>query len=1145
MPLQLMNNKNISHIQMCQINISGLSKRSTIALDNYNFKMKNDVLAIQETLVDNQNQQSLIPSFTNMETFYLKNDRGVATGVKSSLLPQRIVELEDGISDVIWVTLNFNSKPILLGNFYVNPNSQTNVLQAAFKNIDNAIKYTEKFKLKHIVLIGDFNARNEKWADKLTNQNGRKLDDFITSKKFICVSPNSWTFKHANGGSTIDLAILSSHMSNLYCSSSIDEQVELFSGAPQRGHFPVIHQFGEARQAVGREPQKIYKDLKNTNWDEWTAHVSANIKAHPRLLSSEETDAQSLWLQFKNTVLESNTKVIPTKRITSHSKPFWTPVLSRLSYKLQQAKHKMGHRSTPANIYAFESAKEEFSMCLVKEKNNWIKTQLENLNVTESLQFWKNYKRTIVGGSSHQLGNLVENGVVYTEFADKEKILFNTFFSGSHIKNRNFDKAFEEKVENEYSEISWEAPDASEPNTLSQDEDHLNKLITFTEILEAIGHQKRSARCFDADGFHPVMLKNLPSEAVEVLLKIFNICLAEKNWLWNESNAVFLRKEGKANYLKAGSYRPISISSYFGKILERIIEKRIRLHCEIYCILDDEQEGFRTSRSTARYLYKLIATLKEAQQKKLTSFLLCLDFEKAFDSVWLKGLIVKLHRWGIRGNLLNLIDSFLFNRNVNLIINKEQGIRRKCGEYGVPQGSVLSPLLFILYVSDMFRRKPVQLALSTQPWSQVCKEHTSIFKYADDGSIAVVHNDPNVCHSIAQEMCNHITSWCYRWKLIVNCEKDKTECLIIEPSVANTNIAFANLSITGKSISFATSTKVLGLQLDNQLSFEAHANMKIKQCWFTWYKITRNTNRLWGLNVSSLVILFKTIVLSKLLYAAPVWLHSDNHLKFKSFFSRACLKISGSTHYASQDLLFLFMGLEPLEILYNVLCTKFILKALNSDINMKSLIYQLEDNPRHPFYHHIVLARKYLNLNDSRFTFKRRSQYRYLMDVEPSKIRYSRDNINNFRALLWTERLELDHKKVKDTEIGLDELKHCFKVCKYVFPRNSKRSTDTQVISLFHGHDLQFRAFRYSTGYSNRSNCHICPSKKDDNKHQTLECPRFNCAFRKKLLEIDSNYGILSETILFQANNIQLQSFRNIAQIIVNLPHIRLEQAKK
>ena len=83
------------------------------------------------------------------------------------------------------------------------------------------------------------------------------------------------------------------------------------------------------------------------------------------------------------------------------------------------------------------------------------------------------------------------------------------------------------------------------------------------------------------------------------------------------------------------------------------------------------------------------------------------------------------------------------------------------------------------------------------------------------------------------------------------------------------------------------------------------------------------------------------------------------------------------------------------------------------------------------------------------------------------------------------------------------------------------------------------------SGYSFRSNCHICPSKKDDNKHQTLECPKFNCAFRKKLLEIDSNFGILSETILFQANNIQLQSFRNIAQIIVNLPHIRLEQAKK
>ena len=161
-----------------------------------------------------------------------------------------------------------------------------------------------------------------------------------------------------------------------------------------------------------------------------------------------------------------------------------------------------------------------------------------------------------------------------------------------------------------------------------------------------------------------------------------------------------MKKDGKPNYMKAGAYRPISISSYVGKLLERILETRLREHCDIEDILDDEQEGF--CRNTTRYLYKLTVNLKEAQRRNLTSFLLCLDFQKAFDSVWLRGLVVKLHRLGIKGSILNVINSFLFNRKVKLIINKKRGSPRACGNYGVPQGSVISPLLFIIFISDMF-----------------------------------------------------------------------------------------------------------------------------------------------------------------------------------------------------------------------------------------------------------------------------------------------------------------------------------------------------------------------------------------------------------------------------------------------------------
>ena len=141
------------------------------------------------------------------------------------------------------------------------------------------------------------------------------------------------------------------------------------------------------------------------------------------------------------------------------------------------------------------------------------------------------------------------------------------------------------------------------------------------------------------------------------------------NWIWDTSRVSFIKKSDKETYMKPGSFRPITVSSYIGKGLERIIERRLRKFCDTFNVLDEEQEGFRPERSTNRYLYKLISSLHEAKQKRLNAILLCIDLEKAFDSVWIPALIVKLNRIGIEGPVLDLINNFLVCRKVSLIVN--------------------------------------------------------------------------------------------------------------------------------------------------------------------------------------------------------------------------------------------------------------------------------------------------------------------------------------------------------------------------------------------------------------------------------------------------------------------------------------------
>ena len=103
-----------------------------------------------------------------------------------------------------------------------------------------------------------------------------------------------------------------------------------------------------------------------------------------------------------------------------------------------------------------------------------------------------------------------------------------------------------------------------------------------------------------------------------------------------------IRKEGKDDYMSPGAYRPICLSSYIGKILERIIEHRMMQFCLINNIIDEEQEGFLPNKNTGRYLYRMVSALKESQRKNLTSLVLLIDFEKAYDSVPIECLLVKV-----------------------------------------------------------------------------------------------------------------------------------------------------------------------------------------------------------------------------------------------------------------------------------------------------------------------------------------------------------------------------------------------------------------------------------------------------------------------------------------------------------------------
>ena len=204
---------------------------------------------------------------------------------------------------------------------------------------------------------------------------------------------------------------------------------------------------------------------------------------------------------------------------------------------------------------------------------------------------------------------------------------------------------------------------------------------------------------------------------------------------------IFLRKQGKTDYTTPSAYRPITISSYIGKIVERLLDARLRSFFKKFNLLDEEQEGFQSHKSTVSSLYRVKMECQKVRMSKKSGALISIDFEKAFDFVWINGLLQKLYQSGAKGKLIKLIESILKSRQLSI----EIGNRRSQyfgAKDGFPQGSVLSPIRFIFFVSDMFKNLN-------------CKK----FKFADDGNFLGTGDTETLVYLNCQVILKELERW--------------------------------------------------------------------------------------------------------------------------------------------------------------------------------------------------------------------------------------------------------------------------------------------------------------------------------------------------------------------------------------------------
>ena len=904
-------NKNLT---IGTINICGLSPRSQFSLNKYSYDECIDILAVQELagsrgevnpsnlLLDNMNFIRDTNNSANKGAALYVNHKHSLTKLDS------ISKLSKNI-DSCWGLVVAYGKRFIIGSIYAKLN-----YEPAIKEILEMLKAAEgmqgKLKAAGIIMTGDLNARHRSWGDNINCSYGNRLCESLDHSSYTICTAKTQTFLCADGGSFIDLMIISNRLVDSVSSCSTNTSVELFSGAPTRGHVPLITDL--VVHGIENNSIKVKLDLATMKWEDWTATIENSINDNMDYWDSEE-DTYKLWHQLNAIITEATDKHCSTKTCCKHSKPFWTDSLSELSTKLKAARKSYMKRNTQHNLEKLRTAKEAFDLERKTACTEFLINKVKKLNSIQSQHFWKEFNKMFKKKSDQKIDPLSDENGLLTDPKSMENCLFSVFFEGKHLEDQNFDEAFFNETNALYEKIIRESQEIPE-NYL--DTEDLNALITSEEIQKAF---KSNGNSLDNFNFHPLMLQKLGPNAIKLIQKIFNLSLKKHEWVWDSAEVIFLRKTGKDCYSKPGSYRPICITSYIGKRLEDIFAKRIEAWLLRSEKDDKDQEGFSKKKNTIRYLSRLHHGIVSDKENNLTVLCLFIDFEKAFDSVWKQGLIVKLHQLGIRGNILKLINNFLFSRKVKLNINGKKGNDRQGSDHGLPQGSVLSPVLFKIFLMDFLSELDNRTDIS-------------ILKFADDGTVKISAKTSPECVDKLNHVLLCLQNWTEKWRMKINCDKNKTEVICFHTSENNKDLIPLTFNLGNKQICRVSTTKVLGLTIDEDLLYHQHCANTLKNIQITWADLCKYTNRHWGFKQEVMLYLVKTLILSKISYASHIFATMNNMKQINNFWYHILKSIIGAVLNLRHNIAEVILGVPPLLIQAKINSIKHFLK-----LNLKPL----------------------------------------------------------------------------------------------------------------------------------------------------------------------------------------------------------------
>ena len=341
------------------------------------------------------------------------------------------------------------------------------------------------------------------------------------------------------------------------------------------------------------------------------------------------------------------------------------------------------------------------------------------------------------------------------------------------------------------------------------------------------------------------VLKECAEQIAPFLQALFTQSLRTGNLPTDWKTAFITPLFKKGDRSLPSNHRPVSLTSVCCKLMEHIIFRHIMNHCETNNILTEVQHGFRRKHSCESQLLETVDDLAYHIDQGHQVDVVVLDFRKAFDTVPHRRLLSKLDHLGIRGSTHKWIETFLTSRKQKVVVDGAESAASDVLS-GVPQGTVMGPLLFLLYINDL-----------------PCSIKSQVRLFADDALIyRVIHKQAD--HETLQEDLQHLENWQEKWLMQFNPSK----CTVIRMTSSRRKPKVYDYLLCGQKLKPVDSNPYLGVEISRTLSWNLHIDNVVKKANSIMGLVKRN---LYAAPKPTKILAFQSIVRPTLEYAASIW----------------------------------------------------------------------------------------------------------------------------------------------------------------------------------------------------------------------------------------------------------------------------------